>query len=196
LKKFIGTQAAVVGAGMAGLVAARALSAHFERVTVLERDELPTTPRHRAGTPQSRHLHALLGGGLAALEELFPNFASELRLAGTVPLRATLDTRIERPGFDPFPQRDLGWEALSLSHPLIEEGFMEFAKSLRTSTIYDAIKSAKRVGGIERFLRTRHDRGGAGSGRIDVLPARGGRPPNAIRKMMSFLVDLDWLVIR
>jgi 2-polyprenyl-6-methoxyphenol hydroxylase-like FAD-dependent oxidoreductase len=120
MTKFLGTHAVVVGAGMAGLVAAKALSAHFERVTVLERDELPTTPGHRAGTPQSRHLHALLGGGLAALEELFQNFGGELRSAGAVPLRAALDTRIERPGFDPFPQRDLGWEALSLSRPLIE----------------------------------------------------------------------------
>jgi 2-polyprenyl-6-methoxyphenol hydroxylase-like FAD-dependent oxidoreductase len=120
MTKFLGTQAVVVGGGMAGLVAAKALSAHFERVTVLERDELLATPGHRAGTPQSRHLHALLGGGLAALEELFPNFAKELRSAGAVPLRAALDMRIERPGFDPFPQRDLGWEALSLSRPLIE----------------------------------------------------------------------------
>jgi 2-polyprenyl-6-methoxyphenol hydroxylase-like FAD-dependent oxidoreductase len=120
MKKFIGTHAVVVGAGVAGLVAAKALSTHFERVTVLERDELPTTPGHRAGTPQSRDLHALLGGGLAALEELFPNFGRELRSAGAVPLRAAVDTRIERPGFDPFPQPDLGWEALSLSRPLIE----------------------------------------------------------------------------
>ncbi len=32
------------------------------------------------------------------------------------------------------------------------EGFLEFAKSLRTATIYDAIKNAKPVGPIIRFL--------------------------------------------
>jgi 2-polyprenyl-6-methoxyphenol hydroxylase-like FAD-dependent oxidoreductase len=27
---------------------------------------------------------------------------------------------MERPGFDPFPQRDLGWDAYAMSRPLIE----------------------------------------------------------------------------
>jgi hypothetical protein len=27
-----------------------------------------------------------------------------------VPIRWGLDLRLERPGFDPFPQRDLGWD--------------------------------------------------------------------------------------
>ena len=59
----VGKQAVVVGAGMGGLAAAGALAEHFERVVVLERDTLPSDAVHRAGTPQSRHIHALLAGG-------------------------------------------------------------------------------------------------------------------------------------
>jgi len=37
-----------------------------------------------------------------------------------VPLRVATDLRLEVPGFDPFPQRDLGWHVYSMSRPLIE----------------------------------------------------------------------------
>jgi 2-polyprenyl-6-methoxyphenol hydroxylase-like FAD-dependent oxidoreductase len=116
----VGEQAVVVGAGMGGLAAAAALADHFERVVVLERDTLPPDATHRAGTPQSRHIHALLAGGQRALGELFPGFDRDLASAGAVPLRVTLDVRIEMPGYDPFPQRDLGFVTCSMSRPLIE----------------------------------------------------------------------------
>src|SRR6266436_6984469 len=88
---FIGKRAIVVGAGMGGLTAARALADHFEQVLVLERDTLPPDAAHRAGTPQSRHVHGLLAGGQRALGELFPGFEQDLASAGAVPLRVTLD---------------------------------------------------------------------------------------------------------
>jgi 2-polyprenyl-6-methoxyphenol hydroxylase-like FAD-dependent oxidoreductase len=116
----VGKQAVVVGAGMGGLAAAGALADHFEQVVVLERDTLPLDAAHRAGTPQSRHIHGLLAGGQRALGELFPGFEQDLALAGAVPLRVTLDVRIEMPGYDPFPQRDLGFVTYSMSRPLIE----------------------------------------------------------------------------
>jgi 2-polyprenyl-6-methoxyphenol hydroxylase-like FAD-dependent oxidoreductase len=105
---------------MAGLSAARVLADYFEHVTVLERDILPEDACHRSGTPQSKHVHALLGGGQRALGDLFPAFEEDLVTAGAVPLRVGLDVRIEMPGYDPFPQRDLGWISYSMSRPLIE----------------------------------------------------------------------------
>ena len=80
----IGKQAVVVGAGMAGLAAARALVDYFEHVVVLERDTLPLDASHRSGTPQSRHVHGLLGGGQGALSDLFPGFEHDLAAAGAV----------------------------------------------------------------------------------------------------------------
>src|SRR5215472_2528141 len=116
----IGRQAVVVGAGMAGLPAACALADYFEHVVVLERDTLPLDASHRSGTPQSRHVHGLLGGGQRALSELFPGFEQDLATAGAVPLRVGLDLHIETPDYDPFPRRDLGWVSYSISRPLIE----------------------------------------------------------------------------
>ena len=74
--------AVVLGAGMAGLLAARVLAGHFERVMVVERDRLPGRPGFRPGVPQSRHLHVLLGRGLECLEQLFPGFEADLVEAG------------------------------------------------------------------------------------------------------------------
>jgi len=116
----IGKQAVVVGAGMAGLTAARSLADFFERVIILENDALPKEATHRPGTPQSRHLHALLAGGLQALSRLFPGFEESLSQAGAVRLRMGYDDRIERPGYDPFPQRDLGILIYGMTRPLLE----------------------------------------------------------------------------
>jgi len=116
----LGKQAIVVGAGMGGLTAALALADHFERILILESDRLPADPLERAGTPQGRHVHALLAGGQRALEDLFPGFERALIAAGAVPIRTGLDMRAERPGFDPFPQRDLGWDNYAMSRALVE----------------------------------------------------------------------------
>jgi 2-polyprenyl-6-methoxyphenol hydroxylase-like FAD-dependent oxidoreductase len=116
----IGKQAVVVGAGIAGLTAARSLADFFERVIILENDALPKEATHRPGTPQSRHVHTLLAGGLQALSRLFPDFGESLSQAGAVRLRMGYDTRMERPGYAPFPQRDFGLLVYSMTRPLLE----------------------------------------------------------------------------
>jgi 2-polyprenyl-6-methoxyphenol hydroxylase-like FAD-dependent oxidoreductase len=118
--KSLGNHAVVLGAGMAGLAAARVLSHHFSKVTILERDRLPGEPAPRSGTPQAPHAHALLAGGMQALQSLFPDFEHDLVNAGAVRLRAGKGIRLERPGFDPFPSRDLGFDTFFMSRPLLE----------------------------------------------------------------------------
>jgi len=118
----IARQVLVLGAGMGGLTAARALADHFEHVVVLERDALPEHPEDRPGVPQGRHVHALLAGGQHALCELFPGFDRDLVAMGAVPIRAGLDLRVERPGYDPFPQRDLGFDSYAQSRAQLEFG--------------------------------------------------------------------------
>jgi 2-polyprenyl-6-methoxyphenol hydroxylase-like FAD-dependent oxidoreductase len=119
MSRIIGKHVIVVGAGIGGLAVAKALSAHFDRVTVLERDPLPRDATPRQGTPQARHLHALLAGGLLALNELLPGIEKELEQAGAVRLTPQ-SLRMDRPGFDPYPQRDLGLSWLSISRPMLE----------------------------------------------------------------------------
>jgi 2-polyprenyl-6-methoxyphenol hydroxylase-like FAD-dependent oxidoreductase len=118
--RLLGRQAVVVGAGIGGLTAARVLADHFERVLILERDVLPVDPEDRASIPQGKHVHALLKGGQNALEGLLPGFERDLAAGGAIPLRVGLDVRMERPGYDPFPQRDLGWNAYAMSRSLLE----------------------------------------------------------------------------
>jgi len=78
------SHAAVVGASMAGLLAARALAGHFERVTVVERDALPEAGEPRRGVPQARHVHVLLRGGMRVLEDLFPGIGAEIGGCGVL----------------------------------------------------------------------------------------------------------------
>src|SRR5262245_31975950 len=78
--------ACVIGAGRGGLAAAAAVTHHAGRVTILERDDLPSSPAARAGVPQARHAHALQPGGLAALERMVPGLEAALVAAGGTPV--------------------------------------------------------------------------------------------------------------
>lgn len=74
--------AVVIGGSMAGLAAARVLAHHFERVTLVERDQVPATPQPRKGAPQAHHIHVLLNRGRMVMEQLFPGLQAELGAAG------------------------------------------------------------------------------------------------------------------
>ncbi len=79
---FAGQHAVVIGASMAGLLASRVLSDHFERVTIIERDRLPEDAQARKGVPQGRHVHVLLGKGASILTDLFPDLFPALLQGG------------------------------------------------------------------------------------------------------------------
>ena len=88
-----GSHAIVVGAGMAGLLAARVLSEWFARVTLIDRDQLPAGPALRPGVPQARHVHILLRKGLELLGALFPGLDQDLAAAGAPELDWAADCR-------------------------------------------------------------------------------------------------------
>ena len=73
-----GNRAVVIGGSIAGLLAARVLSDHFDRVTIVERDRLPAGADNRKGVPHGRHAHALLPRGHMILERLFPGLSGDL----------------------------------------------------------------------------------------------------------------------
>ncbi|QRN95599.1 FAD-dependent oxidoreductase [Archangium violaceum] len=75
-------RAVVMGGSIAGLLSARVLSEHFEKVVILERERLPDGPEQRKAVPQGRHIHAMLEAGLKVLEELFPGLLEELEAGG------------------------------------------------------------------------------------------------------------------
>lgn len=86
-----GDHAVVVGASMAGLVAARVLRDAVEKVTVFERDSIPQSPGVRRGVPQGRHVHALQEAGQRTLDQLFPGFSDGVRAAGGVEIDLASD---------------------------------------------------------------------------------------------------------
>lgn len=92
------SHAVVIGAGMAGLCAARVLADRFDRVTVVDRDRLPDTAVPRRGASQGAHAHVLLVAGQRALEELFPGLHDELLTAGATQFDPSLDLRFHRYG--------------------------------------------------------------------------------------------------
>src|SRR5215813_242141 len=83
--------AVVVGGSLAGMLAARVLSDHFDDVTLLERDRFPETPAARKGLPQGRHVHGLLERGRRVLERFFPGLTGELMRAGADLIDGTQD---------------------------------------------------------------------------------------------------------
>lgn len=78
--------AIVIGGSMAGLLAARVLSDHFEKVTIFERDSLSQNESYRRGVPHGCHAHGLLNGGLRVIEKLFPGITNDLIAHGGVPV--------------------------------------------------------------------------------------------------------------
>lgn len=139
----MGKHAIVVGAGMGGLAAAAAVAPYFKRVTVIERDPLPSEADWRIGTPQCRHAHALLLGGLDALNELVPGFSGDLARAGCVPFVVPRDMHFEQPGVgDPaMPRREVGLpQAYSMTRPLLERTLRRRVEALAAVTIRDRTK--------------------------------------------------------
>jgi hypothetical protein len=76
--------AVVIGASMAGLLAARVLSDHFAQVTIIERDRLTADAEARKGVPQGRHVHGLLNASMLNLRNIEPRKRTNSRYQAEV----------------------------------------------------------------------------------------------------------------
>jgi 2-polyprenyl-6-methoxyphenol hydroxylase-like FAD-dependent oxidoreductase len=74
--------AVVIGSSIAGLLAARVLTDHFNQVTIVDRDGPPDPVEFHRGAPQTRHAHRLQPHGQMILEQLFPGLVDELQAHG------------------------------------------------------------------------------------------------------------------
>ena len=128
--------AVVIGAGIAGLLAARVLSDHFERVTVIERDTLDNDAEPRRSVPQGRHAHALLSRGEQILSELFPGFVPALVNRGATPIALGRDLRWHH-----FGCWKKGYESrlhtISASRPCIEQEIRNRVRQLHNVTLVE-----------------------------------------------------------
>lgn len=92
------TRAVVIGASVAGLLAARVLADTVDEVVLVERDELPDGALPRPGVPHAVHAHILLRRGYLELMRLYPAFDRHLAEAGAVPVDLTRDGVYITPG--------------------------------------------------------------------------------------------------
>jgi 2-polyprenyl-6-methoxyphenol hydroxylase-like FAD-dependent oxidoreductase len=111
--------AIVLGGSMAGLGAARALANHFDRVTLVERDELTASSDLRKGVPQAQHAHGLLPSGYQILSDYFPGLMDELVAHGAIRGDITGDFLWYQYGGWKL-RADSGLEAIVVSRPLLE----------------------------------------------------------------------------
>ncbi|MGH4009602.1 MAG: FAD-dependent oxidoreductase [Pseudonocardiaceae bacterium] len=136
-----GDHAVVLGASMAGLLTARALADGYHRVTVVDRDVLPSGLADRRGVPQGGHIHALHARGRELLDELFPGFTEQLVQAGAIIADTLGGCRIHVSG-QRLRQIDIGLPALGASRPFLEGHVRQRVKALPSVHFvegYDAV---------------------------------------------------------
>ena len=181
--------AVVLGAGVAGLVAARALTDHFSRVTLLERDLLPTEPVPRPGVPQGRHLHGLLPAGLRTLDRLLPGFAAELRSVGAVEYDTGELPYYSLRGWN-LPMH-LGIRVLSMTRPLLEQRLRDRVASLPQVRLLEGRRAGGLLSDRGRVTGVWHTSTGASTAGGEPLPAnlvvdatgRGSRAPRWLAEL-------------
>ena len=111
--------ALIIGCSIAGLFAARVLSDHFERVTILERDFVHDRPESRKGQPQTRHVHGLLAQGLRTIKQLFPGLDQTLVEGGAIV--ADMGEAIRWYHFGDYKiQFESGLRGILMSRPFLE----------------------------------------------------------------------------
>jgi len=133
---YIGNRAVVLGASVAGLLAARLLAEAYEDVTLVDRDVLAETDSPRRTVPQSRHIHGLLARGQQVLEELFPGLTKELSGFG-VPI-CDFGTGLSWYFKGRMIQKtETGLTCVSAERPLLEERIRERVRSLSNVRIID-----------------------------------------------------------
>jgi 2-polyprenyl-6-methoxyphenol hydroxylase-like FAD-dependent oxidoreductase len=126
----IGEHAIVLGAGIAGLMAARVLVETYDRVTVVERDPQDTTGDSRRGVPQGRHAHMLLPRGGEIVGDLFPGIVQELLDDGAVVAEPLTEFRLSVGGHT-LRQEPIGAVALQSSRQFLEDHLRDRVRALR-----------------------------------------------------------------
>jgi 2-polyprenyl-6-methoxyphenol hydroxylase-like FAD-dependent oxidoreductase len=164
----IGDHAAVLGASMGGLLAARVLADAYRRVTIVERDPLPESGLDRKGVPQGRHAHGLLPRGAQILDELFPGLLADLVADGVPVLRAPREFRFFLGGHLLCQDGEPGEPSYLQSRPCLEAHVRDRVRALRNVSIQDQCEVAGlvttpardrvtgarvlRAGGVEEIL--------------------------------------------
>jgi flavin-dependent dehydrogenase len=113
-------RAVVIGAGFAGLTAARVLSEHFRSVIVIDKDERVGSLLPRLGVAQGAHLHVLLKRGQTLLKTFFPEIEQSFFVKAQCPkIDWAGDTQWESKTGN-FPRYASDMQTYSFSRPFLE----------------------------------------------------------------------------
>ena len=132
----IGDHAVVLGGSMAGLLVARVLADVYNRVTVVECDDLCDSVAPRRGVPQGRHIHGLIARGGQILDELLPGITESLTARGVPTMDQLRDARLYFSGHR-LPQAESGVMVLSASRPCLAAHVRARVRSLPGVTFAD-----------------------------------------------------------
>ncbi|MFD5814768.1 FAD-dependent oxidoreductase [Streptomyces sp. NPDC127038] len=174
--------AVVIGGGLAGMLAASALSRSVEEVIVLERDVLPQGPEPRKGIPQGLHTHILLPSGRDAIESLIPGAGIGERLSAAGARISSLTSLLtygvegwfRRWGRDTHPLTVCSRDLLEWT---IREAVLEAANiTVRTGQVVALAGSSARVTGV----RLRDQDGQESELSADLIVDASGRGSRAV----------------
>jgi 2-polyprenyl-6-methoxyphenol hydroxylase-like FAD-dependent oxidoreductase len=201
------SRAVVIGASIAGLLAARVLSERFE-VTLIDRDELPDQPRPRRGVPQDRHIHVLLSRGREAMEDLLPGLSDDLvaRTDGYADVQNDVHWYNDGQLLHPAPS---GILALGASRLLLEDLIRRRVLALPNITLRPGreatglILDGGRVAGVETFGRRERDTATLDADLVVDAAGRGSRTPAWLARLgypavpqSEIKVDITYLTRR
>jgi 2-polyprenyl-6-methoxyphenol hydroxylase-like FAD-dependent oxidoreductase len=135
--------AIVLGGSISGLLAARVLTDHFDRVTIIEKDKLATGLEPRKTAPQGAHAHALLSRGRMIIEALFPGVTDEL-VAGGATLAGIKDFRVYVLGWRKIfddPER-----IIAMTRPFFESTLARRTRALNKVAVLEDTEAVGLVG--------------------------------------------------
>ena len=135
--------AAVIGAGTAGLLASQVLSKYYDRVYLIERDNILNQDVKRTGIPQQAHIHTLLLRGLQILESYYPEIQTDMDKLNCPRIHWAEDLHVQTTG-GVGVRHDLGFETRGISRFALDKLMRTYA--LRTENIIPIVDT--RVTGL------------------------------------------------
>jgi 2-polyprenyl-6-methoxyphenol hydroxylase-like FAD-dependent oxidoreductase len=167
---------------MGGMLAARVLSDFYDKVVILERDDLSNKVDNRRGVPQGWHAHGLLASGSQTLEDLFPGISKQLIEAGALSADIVNEGRwfFEGGWLAQVPSGTIG---LSLSRPFLENGVRLRVRELERVDIVDRTAVRDLVVHEGRVTGVITDEGHIEADLVVDASGRGSQSPKWLRSL-------------